>query len=91
MGCVEAEDILVTAVREQFAAAESRPDPYMKGSTSVPLVAASASREEAKRLLQALVVSKHGSVTKQASTSGSKQSFLLQSKGWQTWELQIFW
>ena len=77
MGCVEAEDILVTAVREQFAAAESRPDPYMKGSTSMSSVAAYASREEAKRLLRALVASKAGSVTKQDCTSAGEEAKLL--------------
>ena len=65
MGSVEAEDISVTGVREQFAAAESKLDPYVKGSTSMPSVAAYASREDAKCLLRA----KAGSVTKEACTS----------------------
>ena len=65
MGNVEGEHILVTTVREQFAAAESKPDLYVKGSTSMPSVAAYASREDAKCLLRA----KAGSVTKQAFTS----------------------
>ena len=81
MGSVEGEHILVTTVREQFAAAESQRDPYVKDSTSTPSVAPYASREEAKRLLQALVASKQGSVTKQASTSGSKKSFPVAKQG----------
>ena len=58
MGSVEGEHILVTTVREQFAAAERRCDAYVQDSTSTPSVAPYASREEVKRLLQALVASK---------------------------------
>ena len=74
MGCVEAEDISVTGVREQFAAAESKLDPYVKGSTSMPSVAAYASREEGKCLLRALVASNAGCVIKQACTSAREEA-----------------
>ena len=55
MGNVEGEHILVTTVREQFAAAESQCDAYVKDSMATPSVAPYASREEVKRLLQALL------------------------------------
>ena len=58
MGNVEGEHILVTTGREQFAAAESQCDAYVKDSMATPSVAPYASREEVKRLLQALVASK---------------------------------
>ena len=58
MGRLEVQTILVTTVREQFAAVESWCDLYVQDLMSTPSVAAYASREEVKRLLQALVATK---------------------------------